>query len=1005
MQHSSKKTSKAQNITAESQVETWAQTILQNAAFSPDHYRKEAQLETTNKNDLAIHYITIGENLGICPSTTFDPVYFSALNPQANKNDAPKLINYIEEEKYKLNIATKEQALKILEEIEGFALYRGTRLHVSHDRKSVSVDEARLNAEEGFKDVIPDFDYKLYSRYIDAGKGLHALLHFVKFGFHQGRVYNSGTYAKRKSAIAGQFDEHYYIAQRAHSSNAEPLDDWIFHGSITGLQPCAQFSPSYYKKKYPDVSQSGWDLFEHFSVHGKKEGRNGYFEPKNFIESGGKNHDGAKETVIIAIHEASKTGAPILGLHIAKKFSIEFNVIIFLGKRGQLTPDLKEISTFIATGNESSGREILEYFNKRFDICAVILNSVECAFLSAPILENNLASVALIHEFSTYTLPKGKMTSMVEFADIVVVPAPIVERSLQEEILDLYGTKATNVIVRHQGYLPRNNKYIDSSDMSGSEIRLFLDIDPNQDVRIVLGAGYVQLRKGVDLFIQTAHEVRKMYPGPIKFVWIGDGYNPQTDPAYSVWLQDMIARLDLHDVFTFMPHQSQVDEIMKLADVFFLSSRLDPFPNVAIDAILHDKPIVCFDQASGLSEIFESDEAKGSTVGFLDTRAAAIEIANWASPTKYTVARKNNSLKDRFSFDDYISDLKGYIRIAQKKRKMCTELLTTLKQTNLFDAGFYEGKSAKLTDIEAEISMMSYAARAKNGLWPRNPRPGFNERLYHASIKPSSEIGLLAHGVRATHLAIDLERLRSNEANELTKAIHIHLHYSELAPEFFELIKQTKLIADIFISTTSRRARIEVEYAFREYTAGEVTVTVVENKGRDILPFVSTFKADFLSGRYEIIGHFHGKKSLAIASNTGERWRKFLLNTLIGDEANIGKIMSLFAKNPRLGMIFAEDRHSVGWTKNKPFAEMIKPRLHPQPTLQTHPTFPIGTMFWARAQSLKSLWMAENLLDGLPPEPLKYDGTILHAIERMLPSIVESNDFDWATVHRHAQGW
>ena len=106
-----------------------------------------------------------------------------------------------------------------------------------------------------------------------------------------------------------------------------------------------------------------------------------------------------------------------------------------------------------------------------------------------------------------------------------------------------------------------------------------------------------------------------------------------------------------------------------------------------------------------------------------------------------------------------------------------------------------------------------------------------------------------------------------------------------------------------------------------------------------------------------------------------------------------------------LGLVFAEDRHCVGWSKNRPIAEALAARMQPPPTLPAWPVFPIGTMFWARPAALAPLWALGLKPQDLPGEPVAYDGTALHAMERMLPAVCEATGHSWCTVHREGAGW
>src|SRR5262249_54531474 len=68
------------------------------------------------------------------------------------------------------------------------------------------------------------------------------------------------------------------------------------------------------------------------------------------------------------------------------------------------------------------------------------------------------------------------------------------------------------------------------------------------------------------------------------------------------------------------------------ADLFFLSSRLDPLPNVAIDAAMKGLPVICFNGTSGIADIFGGDPStRECVVPHLDVRAAANVIVGLAN--------------------------------------------------------------------------------------------------------------------------------------------------------------------------------------------------------------------------------------------------------------------------------------------------------------------------------------------------------------------------------------
>jgi glycosyltransferase involved in cell wall biosynthesis len=106
------------------------------------------------------------------------------------------------------------------------------------------------------------------------------------------------------------------------------------------------------------------------------------------------------------------------------------------------------------------------------------------------------------------------------------------------------------------------------------------------EVRIVCGAGQPQWRKGTDFFV-TASQICKNRDPETYFIWIG--HRIQHDELHfgtymSHHLDQIGVRREGSNLF-FLEAGPAYKDLLAASDIMFLSSRLDPLPNVVFDAL------------------------------------------------------------------------------------------------------------------------------------------------------------------------------------------------------------------------------------------------------------------------------------------------------------------------------------------------------------------------------------------------------------------------------------
>ena len=90
---------------------------------------------------------------------------------------------------------------------------------------------------------------------------------------------------------------------------------------------------------------------------------------------------------------------------------------------------------------------------------------------------------------------------------------------------------------------------------------------------------------------------------------------------------------------------------------------------------------------------------------------------------------------------------------------------------------------------------------------------------------------------------------------------------------------------------------------------------------------------------------------------------------------------------------------SYDWSSNKALAILVAHRMNLDLHLPDAFDFPSGLMFWCRPAALRPLFDLKLSWDEYPTEPVPIDGTILHAIERLLPLIAEHEGYRVAATH------
>jgi glycosyltransferase involved in cell wall biosynthesis len=895
-------------------------------------------------------------------------------------------------------------------------------------RRAAGLDETANAAEhyllEGWRhgfDHGTQFDGRFLAPYYESvGWSGPPLSSFLKL---QAAGHSFATFAQAEdlaSRIRGSelFDSHEYASRAGIPVGLDPALHYVIVGEVTGIPPSDGFDPEYYKRRYPDVALHAPMAFFHFLAHGRPQGRAPvsmasriHFDLSRFLPD--------REAVVVLTHDASRTGAPILALNIVKRLQKKYNVVVVLLGGGALAGDFRDCcSATIGPLNNSGWHPVeAEYIiDKLFKLCDFaysIINSIESRDFVRAIARHFVPVISLIHEFASYTRPKKSMveafdwsTELVFSCDLTADSAKIVHPTLANQSVHILPQGRCDLPPMRGAATGEAEKLKDIARQKSEDNAL-----------IVLGAGTVHIRKGVDLFIATAAAVnRANLRRKVHFVWAGQGYDPENDMTYSCYLMEQIKRSDLEDKLTMLGEVADLEALYALADMFFLSSRLDPLPNVTIDAALHELSIVCFEGASGMAELLAADgSTKHCVVPHLDTQMAADLIASLANDgaLRAQTGIMTRRLAERvFDMDRYVGELDSLGQRGRIPGRQHALDFTTIKNSPLFDRDVFLPPErfpvARDEAIKAYLAYWNAVGLSRNTAGNANfrrPCAGFHPQIYAHLNQVAENVNPFADYIRKGHPEGPWQHdviFPSPGSQRAPSALHVVLHghffYPELIDDFLERLARNSLRCDLILTTdTVEKAGILRQAAF-SYKRGSLTIRCdLPNRGRNIGPFLHLLEEGAFKD-YDLVGHIHGKRSLAAGETMGDMWRDFLWQNLVGELfPMVDRIAEAFEQDSQLGLVFPDDPNLVGWDGNQDLATTLARKMGISADLPPFSDFPVGAMFWSRTDALMPLLKLKLGWNQYPAEPVPYDGTILHALERLLPFVAMHSGYRFAT--------
>jgi len=216
----------------------------------------------------------------------------------------------------------------------------------------------------------------------------------------------------------------------------------------------------------------------------------------------------------------------------------------------------------------------------------------------------------------------------------------------------------------------------------------------------------------------------------------------------------------------------------------------------------------------------------------------------------------------------------------------------------------------------------------------------------------------------------------------------IHAWYPDVFAEILASLRASGIPWRLIVTTPPDRvAEIQACLAAASLDA---EIVAVENRGRDILPFLKV--ADrLLDQGVDTVLKLHTKRSPH--RDDGDDWRRDILGKVLAPARGI---LSAFADDPGLGLV-APAGHlqpmDVFLAANKQAVRYLIARLGIDDRALRQARFVAGSMFWVRLSALRPVLDAHLDEWEFEPEQGQLDGTLAHGVERILALAVRNAGF------------
>ena len=371
--------------------------------------------------------------------------------------------------------------------------------------------------------------------------------------------------------------------------------------------------------------------------------------------------------IIVIVHDLYRHGAQFLSLNFVSTLSRAFGyeVTVIACGEGPLKPRFDVYGRVIQIGREMAGHPELKDIlsGLRADgFETAIVNSSASGWVIPDLAACGIDCVGLVHELPEIVremdLAPG-LEAMNRHARHVIFASESVRDRTAEEIL---GETWARPVIQPQGLYKRDG-IVALDEKAAARAALIAQYGLPSDAKIIIGVGYGDARKGVDIFCRWAMAAAERDPS-VFFIWVGQIAEDMQSACETI----LAATDSLRAHMIFAGFQHDTSTFYKGADLYALTSREDPFPSTPIEAMDAGVPTVMVTGTSGIEDL--SGTGAVTVLASAEADAAARDITRLlGDETAYRAASAAGLAiaQRQFGFHSFVGDVLRLAGVAVPK--------------------------------------------------------------------------------------------------------------------------------------------------------------------------------------------------------------------------------------------------------------------------------------------------------------------------------------------------